>query len=320
MKQRKLGWTNQQFSTIGLGTWAIGGAGWQYCWGPQDDRESKATILRALELGVNWIDTAPVYGLGHSEEIVGQAVNDYGEHVFIATKCGLVWSKKRKISGRLKRESIRSEVEASLKRLQVEVIDLYQIHWPMPDRDIEEAWAVMTELIKEGKIRYAGVSNFNSGQMKRSQAIHPLASLQPPYSMLCRDLEGELLDFCSSHNIGVIAYSPIQKGLLSGKFTRERLETLAPDDHRHHDPLFQEPALSKNLALVEELKSLAQDEGYSIAHLAIAWVLRHNSVTAAIVGARHPAQIEETVRASEWSLSDDIINQIDHLLTEYSNL
>jgi len=218
MEKRKLGYSDLNLSTIGLGTWAIGGSGWKWSWGPQDDKNSVATIRRALERGINWIDTAPVYGLGHSEEVVGRAIRGLGDNPIIATKFGRVWSKDGDISGCLKKESIRSEVEASLKRLQIDVIDFYQIHWPDPDEDVEEAWGTITDLAKDGKVRYAGVSNFSVEQLKRIQPIHPVASLQPPYSMLERGTEDGLLGYCSANNIGVIVYSPMQK-----VFSQERL-------------------------------------------------------------------------------------------------
>jgi len=315
MKTRKLGWTDLNLTTIGLGTWAIGG-GWKYGWGPQDDQESIATVLRAVEKGVNWIDTAAIYGLGRSEEVVGRALKELSQRPIIATKCGLAWDKDRNISGCLKRESIRTEVEASLKRLQIEVIDLYQIHWPNPDGDIEEGWGAVAELVKEGKIRYGGVSNFSVEQLQRIQSIHPVASLQPPYSMLVRDVEDKLLDYCATNNIGVIVYSPMQRGLLTGKFTRERAQNLPEDDHRSKNALFQEPQLSANLELVERLGPIAEKRGKTLAQLAIAWVLRRPEVTAAIVGARRPSQIEETFSAGDWVLSEEDITTIEELLKE----
>ncbi len=314
MQIRKLGWTDLNLSTIGLGTWAIGGGGWKFSWGPQDDSESISAIQRALELGINWIDTAAVYGLGHSEEIVGKAIKGLRDKPIIATKCERVWDKDGNIFGRLKKESIHSEVEASLKRLKIEVIDLYQIHWPEPDEDIEEAWTALGDLIKEGKIRYAGVSNFNIEQLKRVQPIHPVASFQPPYSMLERGIEKKILQYCSANNIGVVVYSPMQKGLLTGKFTRKRVENLPEDDHRRRDPRFHEPELSANLKLVEDLRSIAEKSGRTVAQLAIAWVLRRPELTAAIVGARRPSQIEETVVAGDWVLSKEHIAAIEALL------
>lgn len=315
MQTKKLGWTDLNLSIIGVGTWAIGGGGWEYSWGPQDDRESISTIRHALEKKINWIDTAPVYGLGHSEEVVGQAIKGLRDKLIIATKCGLVWDKDGNISHHLKKESIRSEIEASLGRLEIDVIDLYQIHWPDPDEEIEEAWSTIADLIKEGKVRYAGVSNFSAEQLKRVQPIHPVASLQPPYSMLERGIEEELLDYCSANNIGVIVYSPMQKGLLTGKFTRERVQNLPADDHRREDPHFQEPEFGANIELVKGLRSIAEKSGRTVAQLAIAWVLRRPEVTAAIVGARRPFQIEETVIAAESMLSREDIAAIDMLLS-----
>jgi len=318
VQTRKLGWTELDLTTIGLGTWAIGGGGWKFGWGPQDDKESISTIQRAVELGVNWIDTAAIYGFGHSEEIVGKTINELAERPIITSKCSRLWDDEGNITGNLKRDSIRSEIEASLKRLGLEVIDLYQIHWPIPDEDIEEGWGTLGELIKEGKIRYAGVSNFNVEQLKRIQTIHPVASLQPPYSMLQRGIEDNILDFCSSNNIGIIVYSPMQKGLLTGKITKERIQNLPEDDHRRRDPLFNEPLLGHNLQLVEELSSFAEKNGKTIAQLAIAWVLSHPEITAAIVGARHSPQIEETVVAGDWVLSNNDITTIEAILDKYT--
>lgn len=317
MKTRKLGWTDLNLTIIGLGTWAIGGGGWQYGWGPQDDKESIDTILRALEMGINWIDTAAVYGLGHSEEIVGKTVKKLKEKPIIATKCGRDWDKDGYIRGNLKKERIRFEIESSLRRLQVEVIDLYQIHQAQPDEDIEEAWSVIADAVKEGKIRYAGVSNFSVEQIKRIQPIHPIASLQPPYSMLRRDVEKELLSFCAENDIGVVIYSPMQKGLLTGRFSKERALNLSQDDHRRNDPMFQEPQLSANLEFANELCPIAKKNGRSVAELAIAWCLRRPEITSAIVGARRSSQIEETVKAGDWELSKEDITAIDLLLAKY---
>jgi len=314
MQTRRLGQTDLNLSTIGLGTWAIGGGGYEWGWGPQDDKESIATIQHALELGINWIDTAPIYGLGRSEEVVGKAIKGLKDQPIIATKCGFVWDEDRRISNCLNKESIRSEVEASLRRLNIDVIDLYQIHRPIPDEEIEEGWGALSGLIREGKVRYAGVSNFSVEQLNRMQPIHPVASLQPPYSMLERGIEEELLDYCSVNNIGIVAYSPMQKGLLTGRFGRERVQNLPHDDHRRRDPRFWEPELSANLELVEGLRSIAQRSGRTVAQLAIAWVLRRPEVTAAIVGARHPSQIEETVVAGDWVLPKEDIAAIQMLL------
>ncbi len=316
MKTRKLGYSDLELTTVGLGTWAIGGP-WQFGWGSQDDKESISTIHRALDLGINWIDTAPAYGLGHSEEIVGRAVAARTERPFIATKCGRVWDhrKRGRIKGRLKAKSVRAEAEASLRRLRVDVIDLYQIHWPDPDHGIEQAWEEIARLVDEGKVRYAGVSNFTVSQIRRAQRIHPVASLQPPYSMIRRDVENELLDYCLQNDIGVIPYSPMQAGLLTGKFTRESVQALAADDWRHRSAPFIEPELSATLELVEQLRPIAARENRSLAALAIAWVLRHPAVTAAIVGARRPSQIETTARAAGWTLTAAEIDEIEELLT-----
>lgn len=320
MQTKRLGWTDLGLTTIGLGTWAMGGGGWSFAWGPQDDEESISTIHRAIELGINWIDTAPVYGLNHAEEVVGKALKGLKEKPIIATKCGRVWDGDGNISGCLKKDSIHSEVEKSLGRLGIDVIDLYQIHWPIPDEDIEEAWGAIADLIREGKVRYGGVSNFSVEQLKRIHPIHPVASIQPPYSILVRDIEHELLSFCEENNIGVIAYSPMQKGLLTGTFTSERMQNLPEDDHRRRDPMFQEPELSNNLAFVEKLCSVAEKKGKTVAQLAISWVLRRPEVTTAIVGARHPFQIEETVVAGELMLSKEDIDAIDILLNECKKL
>ena len=317
MRARKLGWTDIELTAVGLGTWAMGGSGWQFSWGPQDDEESIATIRYSLEIGINWIDTAAVYGLGHSEEIVGRAIEGLRDRPIIATKCGRAWDEKGDLYGLLKREKIRSEIESSLKKLKLDVIDLYQIHWPNPEEDIEEAWGTVADLVKEGKVRYGGVSNFNGAQLKRIQTIHPVASLQPPYSMLRRDIEDELLSYCAENNIGVIVYSPMQKGLLTGKFSKERVQNLPESDHRHRDPLFQEPRLDANLELVEQLRKIAGKSGRTVAQLAIAWVLRRPEVTSAIVGARHPSQIEETAAAGDWILSEEDIAAIDALLEKH---
>ena len=316
MKTKKLGWTDLHLTTIGLGTWAMGGGDWQYAWGPQDDQESTLAIHRALDLGVNWIDTAPAYGLGHAEEILGRALKGMRELPLIASKCGLTWNDQGQISGCLKKGAIEAEIDASLKRLQLDVIDLYQVHWPWPNEDLEDAWVAIAAGVKAGKLRYAGTSNFSVEQLRRVQAIHPVASLQPPYSILVRDVESALLPFCVANRIGVVAYSPMQKGLLTGTITRERIEKLPPDDHRRNDPQFKEPMLTANLQLAEGLRALAKRSGHTVAHLAIAWVLRRPEVTSAIVGARRPAQIEETVGGADWALSADEIQAIEELLKE----
>lgn len=314
MQTKKLGWTDIYLSTVGLGSWAIGGGDWAYGWGAQRDDESIATIHRALDMGVNWVDTAPVYGLGHSEEVVGRAIQEYSIRPIVSTKCGQVAEKDGKITSCIKASSIRREVEESLKRLKVEVIDLYQIHWPLPEDDIEEGWETLSRLIAEGKIRYAGVSNFNVDQLKRIQAIHPVAFLQPPYSMLKRECEAQLLAYCEANHIGVIVYSPLQKGLLTGKFDRERIKKLPENDHRRNDRHFQPSVLEANFQLIEGLRDMAQNCGRTVAQLAISWVLRRPEVTAAIVGGRHPGQIEETIKAGEQCISPEEEAAIEVLL------
>ncbi|MCX6091092.1 MAG: aldo/keto reductase [Candidatus Atribacteria bacterium] len=316
MRTRQLGWTDLHLTVIGFGAWAIGGGGWKFGWGPQDDSESIHAIHQALDLGVNWIDTAAVYGLGHSEEIVGRAIKGLPKRPIIASKCSLVWDDKGDILYVQKKESIRREVEASLKRLGIDVIDLYQIHWPIPDPDIEEGWETLVRLKEEGKIRFAGVSNFSVSQMRRIQTSGRIASLQPPYSMLKRDVEDDILPFCGKNAIGVVVYSPMQKGLLTGKITTERAKNFPPDDHRRQDPDFMEPLLSINGEFVKKLETLAQDQGKTVAQLSLAWVLRRPELTSAIVGARRPSQVEETVLAGDWVLSSEDIQAVDKLLKE----
>jgi len=315
MQKRQLGNTDLELTTVGLGTWAMCGP-WKFGWGPQNDNEATAAILKALELGINWVDTAPIYGLGHSEELVGKALKQTKAKPFIATKCGLIWNEKKEKNSCLKKESIRQECYDSLKRLGVELIDLYQIHWPDPEEDIEEAWEEMSKLANEGKVRYIGVSNFTVEQIKRIQKIAPVASLQPSYSMLHRKVEDELLGYCAANNIGVVAYSPMQRGLLTGKFSQERLSGLALDDHRRRSPDFHEPQFTATLQLVDQLRPIAEGNGKTLAQLAIAWVLRRPEVTAAIVGARRPSQIEETAPASGWKLTEKDIDEIEKLLVQ----
>ncbi|MCP4165561.1 MAG: aldo/keto reductase [Chloroflexi bacterium] len=315
MQTRQLGFTDLHLTTVGLGTWAIGGP-WQWGWGPQDDADSIAAIQQALDLGINWIDTAPAYGLGHSEEVIGQAVQGRKDGLIIATKCSRVWDdpSSGQIHGNLQAWSIRQEVEESLRRLDVDVIDLYQIHWPQPDEDIEQAWEEIARLVEVGKIRYAGASNFSVDQLKRVQSIHPVASLQPPFSMIHRDIEHELLPYCAEQNIGVIAYSPLQTGLLTGAFSQERLASLPADDMRHQQANFQEPTFTAILDLVDQLRPIAEGNGRTLAELAIAWVLSRPGVTAAIVGARRPEQIVQTAPAADWQLMPAELLQIEELL------
>jgi aryl-alcohol dehydrogenase-like predicted oxidoreductase len=315
MQTRRLGNTDLNLTTVGLGTWAMGGP-WQFGWGPQDDREAVAAILAALDKGINWIDTAPIYGLGHSEELVGQALRQTRHQPYIATKCGLLWNDKREKISYLKRQSIRKECEDSLSRLGVERIDLYQMHWPEPEPDIEEAWEEMARLAEQGKVRCLGVSNYNIAQMERLRKIHPIASLQPPYSLLHREVEDDLLGYCAEHHIGVVVYSPMERGLLTGKFSHERLAALAPGDHRRRATEFHDPQFSATLAMVDQLTKIAQRHGRTTAQLAVSWILRRPEVTAAIVGARRSDQILETVDASDWTLGREDIDEIERLLTE----
>lgn len=319
MQTRKLGFSDLHLTTIGFGAWAIGGGHWEWGWGPQDDQESVDAIQKALELGINWIDTAAAYGLGHSEEVVGKVIRGRGEQVIVATKCGLVWEDPRAgvVSNRLKAESVRKEAEDSLRRLGVEAIDLYQIHWPVPDEELEEGWAEIGRLVEEGKVRYGGLSNANVDQIKRCQSIHPVASLQPPYSMLDREAEDELLAYCAQNHIGVVAYSPMASGLLTGKYDRARVAALPAEDWRmSKDSHFHEPELGANLDLVEKLKVIAQRHNHSVGELAVAWVLRRPEVTSAIVGARRPAQIEQIAPAADWQLDERTVQEIDALLEE----
>jgi aryl-alcohol dehydrogenase-like predicted oxidoreductase len=310
MERRRLGNTDMEISPVGLGAWAIGGNGWLNGWGPQDDADSIATIHRAVERGINWIDTAAVYGLGHSEEIVGRAVAGMRERPYVFTKCSRVWADPMTINSVLKAESVRRECEASLQRLGVDVIDLYQIHWPRPDEDIEEGWSTLVDLQREGKVRWIGVSNFNAAQLRRAQAIAPVSSLQPPYSLLDREIEDETLPFCREQGIGVIVYSPMKSGLLSGKMTRERALGLPEDDWRRRNPAFQEPQLSHNLDMVERLREVGTRHSATAGEIAIAWTLRNPAVTGAIVGARRPDQVDEIIGAASLALTADETAQI----------
>jgi len=315
MQKRHLGNTDLKLTTVGLGTWAMGGP-WQFGWGPQNDDEAIAAIVKALELGINWIDTAPAYGLGHSEELIKKALEQTNAKPIIATKCGLLWNEKKEKVPYLKAKSIREECHASLKRLNIDVIDLYQMHWPEPEEDLEQGWEAMAKLKDEGKVRYIGVSNYNIEQLKRITKIARPVSLQPSYSMLHREAEEELLGYCAENNMGVVAYSPMQRGLLTGKFNQERLSGLALDDHRRRSPDFHEPKFTATLQLVDQLRPIAKRNGKTLAQLAIAWVLRRKEVTAAIVGARRPAQIEETAPAADFELSKEDIEEIEKLLAE----
>lgn len=304
MEKRQLGYSDLLITPVGLGTWAIGGGNNPYGWGPQDDHDSLRTIQHAVDLGINWVDTAKGYGHGHSEEVIGQALKGRRHQVVLATKCGILWKQDGSdIYGHLNADSIKAECESSLKRLQTDYIDLYQIHWPLPDEDIEEGWGAIADLITEGKVRYGGVSNFSVEQMKRLQKIYPIASLQPPYSMVNRGIEKEILPFCIANQIGVIAYSPMQAGLLTGKMTKERVAAFPVDDWRKGSPDFQEPRLSTILNLVDTLRPIAKAKARTVATIALIWLLQQPGVTGAIVGARRPNQIEETSQAMELDLT-----------------
>ncbi|MEH2154374.1 aldo/keto reductase [Nostoc sp.] len=316
MQTKQLGNSELHITPIGFGAWAIGGSGWAFGWGEQDDQESIAAINGALDLGVNWIDTAAVYGLGHSEEVVAKALKGRSDRPYIFTKCSLIWDEKGKIGNSVKADSVREEVEASLRRLEIETIDLYQIHWPNPDSDIEEGWTTLAKLKDEGKVRYIGVSNFNVEQLKRIQEIAPVTSLQPPYSLVKRNVDKEILPFCKENNIGVIVYSPMQSGLLTGKMTPERVANFPDDDWRKKSDEFQEPRLSRNLKLVEVLQRIGQQYDRSPGEVAIAWTLNNPAVTAAIVGGRNPKQVEGIIGAGEFRLNQQELDEIGTFLRE----
>jgi aryl-alcohol dehydrogenase-like predicted oxidoreductase len=316
LEKRRFGKTGMEITRIGFGSWAIGGSGWGGAWGPQDDDEAVGAIRRAVDLGLNWIDTAAVYGLGHSEELIARALKGVSERPYVFTKCSLVWDEGGEVHNVLKKDSVKRECEESLRRLQTDVIDLYQIHWPNPDEDIEEGWSALTELRDEGKVRHIGVSNFDVGQMERVQKIAPVETLQPPYNMLNRDVEEEILPYCEGQDIGVIVYSPMRSGLLTGKMTRERVQNLPSDDWRRDNSDFQEPRLSRNLKLVELLEEIGREHGCSPAEVAIAWALRHPAVTAAIVGGRRPDQVDGIIGAAEFRLGEDELERIEAFLAE----
>src|SRR5215207_318770 len=309
-----------EITPVGFGAWAIGGGGWAGGWGTQDDDEAVGAIRRAVELGINWVDTAAVYGLGHSEELVARALKDVSDYdrPYVFTKCSLVWDENGDISNVLKKDSVKRECEDSLRRLQTDVIDLYQIHWPNPDEDIEEGWSALAELKEEGKVRHIGVSNFDVSQMERANAIAPVETLQPPYNMLNREVEEEILPYCGEQNIGVIVYSPMRSGLLTGKMTPERVQNMPSDDWRRNADDFQEPRLSRNLELVEKLAEIGERHGKSPAEVAIAWTLMHAAVTAAIVGGRRQDQVDGVIGAAEFRLSEDEIEEIETALQKIS--
>ncbi len=313
MQKVRFGKTDMEITPIGFGAWAIGGGGWAAAWGPQDDDEAVGAIRRAVELGVNWVDTAAVYGTGHSEDLVARALKNVPEadRPYVFTKCSLVWDDNREISNVLKAASVKQECEDSLRRLQTDVIDLYQIHWPRPEDDIEEGWRALAELKEEGKVRHIGVSNFDAGQMDRIKDIAPVETLQPPYNMLNRGVEEEILPYAGQNDIGVIVYSPMRSGLLTGKMTRERVENMPSDDWRRNTDDFNEPKLSENLKLVSVLEEVGGAHNASPGEVAIAWTLRNPNVTAAIVGGRRPDQVDGIIGAADLDLIDEEIERIE---------
>ena len=312
MHQRLLGNSDLTITPVGFGAWALGG-NWQFGWGAQEDTDSIAAIHRALELGVNWIDTAAVYGLGHSEEVVARALADWtGERPYVFTKCGMIWDDQGKIDYSLKEQSIRRECDDSLRRLKTDVIDLYQIHWPTDELpETEEGWQTLAALQKEGKIRWIGTSNFSMEELAAAQAIAPVTSLQPPYSLVKRGVESDQLPWCEKNNVGVIVYSPMASGLLTGAMNPDRAAHLPQEDWRSKNPEFKEPKLSQNLALADRLKAVAERHGHTPGQAAVAWTLRLPAVTAAIVGARNAAQVDGSLGAGDWRLTPGEISEID---------
>jgi aryl-alcohol dehydrogenase-like predicted oxidoreductase len=311
MQTKRLGNSDMDLTPIGVGAWAMGGGDWAFAWGPQDDGESISAIRTALDGGVNWIDTAAVYGLGHSEEVVGRALEGRSNRPYVFTKCERNWNEKGEIRKILKADSIRQECENSLRRLKVDTIDLYQIHWPEPDEDIEEGWGALAKLKEEGKVRWIGVSNFNTQQLERCRKIAPVSSLQPPYSAISPEVEDDLLPYCKQHDIGVIVYSPMKSGLLAGTMTKERVANFPQDDFRKRALSFQEPHLSRNLELADLMKTIGARHGRSAGEVAIAWTLRHPAVTAAIVGMRSAGQAKGVLGAMEFRLSPEEVETIN---------
>jgi aryl-alcohol dehydrogenase-like predicted oxidoreductase len=314
MQLRRFGNSDLHLTPIGIGAWAIGGQGWNGSMGPQREEDSVPAIHAALDHGLNWIDTAALYGLGHSEEVVAKALHGRANRPYVFTKCERVWDSAGNVGASLKAKSIRRECEQSLRRLQTDVIDLYQIHWPEPDEDIEEGWSELVRLQEKGKVRYIGVSNFSVSQMKRAMAIAPITSLQPPYAVVRREIEKEILPFCAANNIGVIVYSPMYAGLLTGAMTKERVANFLPEDWRRNLPGFIEPALSRNLQAVEVLRSIGKRYGRSPGEVAIAWTLRNPAVTGAIIGFRNPQQFAGIVGAAEFRLTPAELCEIDEAL------
>jgi aryl-alcohol dehydrogenase-like predicted oxidoreductase len=315
MEKRKLGNTDLEITPVGLGAWAMGGPG-EWGWGPQDDQLSMATIHRAIEAGINWIDTAPGYGLGRSETVIGDTLKGMTTRPYIFTKCSLVWDEQGIVTNNLKAASIRSEVEDSLRRLQVDVIDLYQIHWPIPNEDVEEAWKTLVDLKSEGKVRYIAVSNFDVSQMKRAMQIAQISSNQVPYSAIRPEVSEEVLPFCQENNIGVLVYSPMQAGLLTGKMSKERLEHLPPGDWRAKGDQFREPRLPRNLALQDLVVEIAHERDRTAPEVAVAWVLANTAVTGAIVGARRPEQVDGFIGAGKFRLDAAALERINTFIHE----
>jgi aryl-alcohol dehydrogenase-like predicted oxidoreductase len=311
LKTSQLGRTGMEITHVGFGAWAIGGGNWEFGWGSQEDEESIAAIQHALKHGINWIDTAAAYGFGHSEEVVGRALEGVSERPYVFTKCSLLEGPGRRVEHSLKRDSVLREAEASLERLNIDAIDLYQIHWPNPEADLEEGWRALAELKEQGLVRHIGVSNFDVDQLRRIQGIAPVETLQPQYSLIERDVERDVLPFCRREGIGVIVYSPMGSGLLSGGMTRERIENMPDDDWRRDDPRFQDPQLTENLELVERLSAIAERHDTVPGAVAVAWTLRHPAVDAAIVGFRRPDQVDPLLIAASLELSDDEVREIE---------
>ncbi len=311
MQTTQLGRTGLEITRLGFGAWAVGGGEWEFGWGPQEDEQSLAAIQRALELGVNWIDTAAAYGFGHSEEVVGRALQGLADPPLVFTKCSLLEGPGRRVEYSLQRDSIMREAHASLERLGVQAIDLYQIHWPIPPEDIEQGWAALAELHQEGLVRHIGVSNFSVGKLQRIQQIAPVETLQPEYSLIERAAEPKLLPFAEQEGIGVIVYSPMGSGMLTGAMTRERVQGLAPEDWRRRDERFNEPQLSENLALVERLQRVAERHQATPGAVAVAWTLANPAVDGAIVGFRSAEQVDPVLAAADLQLSAEDLREIE---------
>jgi aryl-alcohol dehydrogenase-like predicted oxidoreductase len=311
LRTRQLGATGLEITRVGFGAWAIGGGGWEFGWGAQQDEESIAAIRRAVDLGINWIDTAAAYGFGRSERVVGRALEGLAGRPYVFTKASLLDDGTGHVRHSLKRDSILREAEASLRRLGIDAIDLYQIHWPVPEQDIEEGWSALAELKEQGLVRHIGVSNFDAGQLRRIQSIAPVETLQPPYSLVDRAAEDEILPFAEHEGIGVIVYSPMGSGLLTGAMTRERIEQMPADDWRARDPRFTEPQLSGHLALAARLRAVAGRHAVTPGAVAVAWALRNPAVDGAITGFRRPSQVDPIVAAAGLELTGEDISEIE---------